>query len=160
MNPFIVLFCATVVVATALAAAAVWGPRTLPMKAAAIGLAGLLMATGYAAFVELLGRPKPAAMEWFAGRAKDARVVAARFREGKAIYLWLELDGERQPRAYVLPWSLAQARRLQEAMREAQANGTGVRMRRPFAGQGERADRMFYAEPQRPLPPKPPDTRS
>lgn len=157
MDMLVALFGAVVAIATALAALAVWAPRAVAAKAAAIGFAALLMAAGYVGFVELLGRPKPAAMEWFAGRTKEARVLAMRFKEGEAIYLWLELDGETRPRAYMLPWSVERARELQEAMQEAQARGTGVRMRRPFAGRRGRQDPMFYAAPRPPLPPKVPE---
>ena len=46
------------------------------------------------------------------------------------------------------------AKQLFEAEREAEANGTNVRMRLPFEGMNEEMEEKFYAEPQPALPPK------
>lgn len=151
-----------VLVAAGLAAIAIWSPRAAAPKCAALLLTALLMAGGYGALLEMLGRPKPMAVEWVADWAggsanqedSDATVVAMRLSEGEAIYLWLETKDAPVPRAYALPWSLEQAKQLNEAMREAEANGTKAQMR-----QGSRRDRatnepLFYAEPQEALPNK------
>jgi hypothetical protein len=148
------IFAATVLVAALLGAIAIRAPRALALRAGAVVLAGALMATGYAGFAELMGRPKPASLEWAARNASEATVLAADMREGEAIYLWLRLDETPEPRAYVLPWSLAAARQLYRAQGEAEESGTAVRMRGPFIDADEGGERMFYAEPQPPLPAK------
>ena len=154
MDSLIYLYGAIVLVAAALAAIAIRSPRPLPQRAAAVVLAGALMATGYAGFAELLGRPKPATLEWAARNTSEATVLAADMREGEAIYLWLRLDETPEPRAYVLPWSLEAARQLHRAQGEAEESGTAVRMRSPFMDADDGGERMFYAEPQPPLPAK------
>ncbi len=154
MDQMIYLYAAVVVLAAGLAGIAIRSHRSLPMRASAVVLAGLLMATGYAALGELLGRPKPTTLEWAARAAPEATVLAAELREGEAIWLWLRLDGEIEPRAFVLPWSMAAARQLHDARGEAEKQGTAVRMRGPFKAEQEGGERQFYAAPQPPLPPK------
>ncbi len=53
-------------------------------------------------------------------------------REGESLYLWLQVEGEPEPRAYRLPWDQRTAQQLQRALEEAQRNGTEARMRLPF----------------------------
>ena len=124
------------------------------LRSGAIVLSALLMATAYAGFSELLGRPKPADLEWAARNAEEAVVLAAEMQEGEAIYLWLRVDDAAEPRAYVLPWSMEMAKQLHRAQGQAQQQGTQVRMRGPFIDADEGGERMFYAAPQEPLPPK------
>lgn len=154
MDSLIYLYGAIVLVAAALAAIAIRAPRPLPLRAGAVVLAGALMAIGYAGFAELLGRPKPTNLEWAARNVSEATVVAAEMHEGEAIYLWLRLDEIPEPRAYVLPWSMAAARQLHQAQGRAEEAGTEVRMRGPFTDADLGGERMFYAAPQPPLPPK------
>jgi len=154
MANLIYLYGALVLVAAALAAIAIRAPRPLALRAAAVALAGALMATGYAGFAELLGRPKPADLEWAARNTPEATVLASEMREGEAIYLWLQLENAGEPRAYVLPWSTDAARQLHEAQGRAEDTGTEVRMRSPFTDADEGGERMFYAAPQPALPPK------
>jgi hypothetical protein len=154
MDSLIYLYSAIVLVAAALAAIAIRSPAPLALRAGAVVLAGALMATGYAGFAELLGRPKPASLEWAARNTPEATVLAAEMREGEAIYLWLQIEDFREPRAYVLPWSLAAAQQLHQARGRADEAGTAVRMRGPFRDADEGGERMFYAAPQPPLPPK------
>jgi hypothetical protein len=49
---------------------------------------------------------------------------------------------------------MAAARRLHEAMEQARATGTRVRMRSPFEGTVSEEEPLFYAEPRPPLPAK------
>ncbi len=95
-------------------------------------------------------------MEWAKKTVPDATVLGASMREGEAIYLWLQFDEAPEPRAYVLPWSLETAKQLQRATGRAEAQGTAVRMRRPFASEPDANEPLFYAAPQPPLPPKTP----
>ena len=125
------LFVAVVLIASALTTIAVWAPRAVSIKIVALALAALLMPTGYAGLVQLLGKPKPAHMEWAGDTMPDATVLAVRLSEGEAIYLWLEFDFASEPRAYVLPWRRETAEQLQDAMRNASANNR-VPRRRPF----------------------------
>ena len=154
MDSLFYIFAVVVALAATLAAIAIRARLAPALKSAALGIAALLIASGYIGFVELLGKPKPVDLEWFRAGAKSARVIAARLNEGKAIYLWLEIDGDDLPRAYVLPWSLKRALELQKAMRQAKARGTGVRMRRPFGRSKNKKKPVFHAIPQVARPPK------
>ena len=156
MDYLIYLYTSTVIIAAALASIAVWAPRGLWLKLSALGLSGLMMATAYTGLVNLLGRPKPVNLEWMLAAVPDATVLGATMRENEAIYLWLKFKDNPEPQSYVLPWNLEQAKELQEAMRQARGRGTKVRMRKPFERSLDRAEPMFYAEPQPALPLKEP----
>ncbi len=95
-------------------------------------------------------------MEWAKKTVASGTVLGANMREGEAIYLWLQFDEAPEPRAYVLPWSLETAKQLQRATGRAEAQGTAVRMRRPFESEPDPNAPLFYAAPQPPLPPKTP----
>lgn len=148
------LYATAVLAGAALAAIAIRAPHMLWMRIGAVVLSGVLMITAYAGFAALLGRPKPANLEFGAGIAEEVTVLASDLREGQAIYLWLQMDHIEEPRAYVLPWSMEAARQLHRAQGEAEQNGTTVRMSRAFLDREDYPERMFYAEPQRALPPK------
>jgi hypothetical protein len=117
-----------------------------------VGIFVLLIALVYGGAIELLGRPKPLQLEWRS--AADAQVVSAVPVENRAIYVWLLLPDSSEPCAYVLPWSLQTAQRLQDAMSQAEADGTAVRMTMPFEPSLDDREPMFYAMPQPALPPK------
>ena len=110
------------------------------------------MATAFTGLVNLLGRPKPANLEWALAAVPDATVLGATMRENEAIYLWLKFEDNPEPQSYALPWNLEKAKELQKAMRQAEESGTKVRMRKPFERSLDRHEPMFYAEPQ-PAPP-------
>ena len=148
------IYVVTVAIAAALAALTIWSQGAPVLKSSALVLAGLLMATGYVGFLELLGRPKAAEVEWAKKSLEDSAVIAARMYEGKAIYLWLEPEGMDEPRAYALPWSMPIARSLHQAMQQAEENGTAVRIRALLESNQTSDELLFYAEPQQPIPPK------
>ncbi len=101
------------------------------------------------------GSEKYSVVGWWAKQAvPEATVLGASMREDQAIVLWLQFDGTAEPRAYALPWDIEDAKGLQEAMRRAEADGTSVRMRWPFAADSTRREPLFYAEPRPALPPK------
>jgi hypothetical protein len=128
-------------------------PRAgLARRALSVGIFVLLIAVVYGGAIELLGRPKPLRLEW--RDAADAQVLSAVPVENEAIYLWLIRPDSSEPRAYVLPWSVQAAQQLQEAMSQAQADGTAVRMTMPFESGLEDREPMFYAMPQPAMPPK------
>ena len=54
-----------------------------------------------------------------------------------------------------LPWNQQQAEQLQKALHDAEASGTGVRMRLPFEPSLDPEKPKFYAMPQPALPDKP-----
>src|SRR5688500_14594885 len=99
-------FALAALAAAALATIAAWAPRRLLPKLAALAVFALFLPLGYAALVDLLSRPKPVSAAWWERRAaeRDATVLAGRIQEDEAIYLWLELPGTPEPRAYRLPW--------------------------------------------------------
>jgi hypothetical protein len=148
------LFATAVAVAMALGSIAIWAPRRLVAKVAALGTFALFLPIGFAGWSDLLSRPKPVAYEWFQARSDEATVLAGTVREGESIYVWLQLDGADEPRSYELPWDREQAQQLQEAMRSAENDGTGVRMRLPFEPTLDPEEPKFYALPQPALPPK------
>jgi hypothetical protein len=154
MSSMPLVFAATIVLASALGTIALWAPRRLAAKLGALGIFSLFLPVGFAGWSDLLSRPKPIAFEWLQARAGEATVLAGTIQEGERIYVWLQLDGTAEPRAYELPWDREQARELQEALRSAENDGTGVRMRLPFEPSLDPEQPKFYALPQPPLPPK------
>ena len=130
-------------------------PRKLWIKAAAVGIVALFLPVTYISLAELLGRPKPMHLEWHQINLNEADVVGFDLREDEAIYLWLRVDGISEPRSYVLGWDQQRAQQLHEAQREAQANGTEVRVR-GRSENGAKDEPLFYATPQLALPPKRP----
>lgn len=148
------IFLAATVLAVALGFVAVWAPRRPLVKFGATGLVLAFVPLGWLAFSELLSKPKPVALEWWAARADEATVLGSIMREGRGIYLWLQLAEFDEPRAYVLPWSRELAEQLQKALREAEENDTQVRMRLPFEPSWDDREPKFYALPQPALPPK------
>ena len=155
MESLIYLFAVAVLLASALAAISIWAPRRLWMKATAVAITALLSASAYASYVELLSKPKPVSLEWAQRHANEATVIAASLKENVAIYLWLQLEGAESPRAYALPWSQEAAEQLQQAMREAEEQGTGVQMESPFDTDRQPTEMVFHAAPQPAMPQKP-----
>ncbi len=154
MNNLPYLFAVAVLLAGGLASIAIWAPRRLAPKAGALACAALFMPVGYAGFSDLLSRPKPVALEWWLAHAQEATVLGSQMREGTSLYLWLQVDGESEPRAYRLPWDQRTAQQLQAALDEAERNGTQARMRLPFEPTLDAREPKFYAPPQQALPPK------
>jgi hypothetical protein len=128
-------------------------PRAgLARRALSVGIFVLLIAVVYGGSLELLGRPKPLRLEW--RDAADAQVVSAVPVENEAIYVWLIMPGSSEPCAYALPWSVEVAQQLQEAMSQAEADGTAVRVAMPLESSLGEREPMFYAMPQPAMPPK------
>lgn len=154
MNIQFMFLVGVVALVSGLGGIAIWARRPAPIKVVALFLSALLVVTTYAGFIELLGRPKPTTLEVVAN-VEGATVLSAKLLEGEAIYLWLQLAGEPEPRSYVLPWNSDQAIQLQEAMREAESEGGAVRMRGPLRSLQATGEPAFYAQPQPKLSPKP-----
>jgi hypothetical protein len=83
----------------------------------------------------------------------EAHVLGASPREGKAIFVWLQIDGVTEPRAYKMPWSQELAQQLQNATEQSRDTQTGVRMRSPFRNQAQDDEQRlaFYSPPRRSL---------
>ena len=138
-----------------LANISIWSPRKVWVKLTALTVTVAFIHLGYASFSELLSRPKPVALEWLKRDAKEAKLVAATYDEGQAIYIWLTMPEVREPRAYTLPWDVKTAQQLQDAQRQARKSKNGVRIRKPFEMSREDRQPMFYAPPRSMLAPKP-----
>ncbi len=154
MADILPLFAASGLVAVVLASLVLWSRRSLRIKTVSVLIAALFLPASYSSLVTLLGRPKPMNIETVAIDAEEANVVAVQMQEGEAIYLWLNLPGVAEPRAYVLPWDEKTARELHEAGQEAEGNGTNVRMRMAPASVEDENDQVFYATPQQAPAPK------
>jgi hypothetical protein len=117
----------------------------------------LLVGLVYGGAVELLGQPKPLRLEWRDG-AGEADVIGASMAEGEAIYVLLQYPDGAPPRYYQVPWSQHAAEALQQALRDRQEQGTGVRMTMTGGSSGQSGndtrEPMFYAPPQPALPDK------
>ncbi len=147
MRDLIPLFAALGLLAAILAHIAIWSPRNIWVKLGALATTAAFMPVAYASLSVMLSRPKPIELEWSREQLADAAVLGARLEEGKAIYVWLGMDGVDEPRAYVLPWSEELAKQLHGAQRTAEQTGTQVRMRKPFENSLDDRNQEFYAAP-------------
>jgi alkylation response protein AidB-like acyl-CoA dehydrogenase len=158
------LFASVAVLTGLMTMISIWAPRQLWLKFGAVGTAALFLPAAYGGFLHLLSMPKPVALEWWHATADEATVLGSRISEGDGIYLWLQINGVREPRAYVLPWDRDLAEQLQTAQREAEENQTQLQMRMPFEHSLDDQEPKFYAMPQPRLPSKdelePPQTYS
>jgi hypothetical protein len=148
------LFALAVTLAAMLASIAIWAPRGLAVKVAALACTAAFMPVAYAGYSDLLSRPKPVSLEWWQGQADEATVLGSQMREGESLYLWLQLPGASEPRAYELPWNQQMAQELQQALEQAARDGTEARMRLPFEPTLDNREPKFYAAPQPAMPPK------
>jgi len=157
MNQILHLFGASLGLAAALAAIAIWSPRALWIKVGALAIATFFVPVAYVSVIELLSRPKPVALEWSRANLAEAKVLGADLREGESIYVLLRVPGVDEPRFYMLPWDRDLAEQLHKAQREAAQQGTDVRAKNLFRNGPERDQQpVFYARPQEARPPKTP----
>ena len=154
MSELIYLFGAAALIAGLLASIAIWAPRRAVVKLGALGATAGLLPALYLGFAQLLSMPKPVALEWWHAREAEATVLGTALREGDGIYLWLQLQDTKEPRAYVLPWDRELAEQLQTASRQAEEEGSAVRMRLPFEDSLDEGTPKFYAMPQPAAPEK------
>ena len=101
----------------------------------------------------LLGRAKPVSLEWLGAHVQEASILSASYVEGEAIYLTLQWG--QVPNLYRMPWNRNTAEQLQQAMRDAQRDGSTAMMRLPFEPSWDRSEPRFYALPQPKMPDKP-----
>ena len=155
MDKLIILYATFVVMIAALTWIALRSAEGLPARLGAMILAVALMAASYVGLLELLGRPKPVELAWALNLSLEPEVLATELREGEAIYLWLREEASPEPMSYRLPWSLEQAKRLQQARQQAEANGTDMRMRQQSGENSDTEQEIhFYASHQAALPAK------
>lgn len=154
MTAIMYIYSAAAILVTLLVLISVRNAAPLLQKIGALALAALLFPLTFAALAELLSRSKPVALEWWSNRAESADVLAAHIKEDEGVHLWLMLEGENEPRAFVLPWDLRMAEALQEAMNQAEQDGSNVKMRLPFERSFDQREPRFYALPIPGLPPK------
>jgi hypothetical protein len=119
MNAVVPLLLVLVGLAAALAWIAIAQPGPLWRKRLALLVLVLIVPVAIVGVHELLGRPKPAALEWVRDFPGGATVIGYRLQEPEAIYLWLVFPDETEPRAYALPWNLGTAEQLQDVHRRA-----------------------------------------
>ena len=154
MSELTALFAGLGGLAFILANIAIWSPRKLRVKLGALATAAVFLPAAYMSLTEMLSRPKPVGSEWARRELAEATVIGSQMVENQAIYLWLNLEGIEEPRAYALPWDEKIARQLHGAKRNAEASGTNVKMRNPFEQSTDERERIFYAAPQQSPPVK------
>ena len=132
METLSLFFLAMVGIAALLATIAVWAPRRPTTRFLAVAVLALFVPVVYVGVVDLLSRPKPLQHEWFKRHVDEATVLGVSFDEGRAIYLWLQLDSAVEPRFYVLPWQTELAQRLEDLIDEAIQGRALVRIRNLF----------------------------
>lgn len=151
MNDLTLLFSAFAVVTLLLLWVGLRWARTATARVVMVILFAMLLPLGYTAPAALLGRAKPVSLEWIHSTVPEAKVLSATFVEGKAIFLTLLWNEE--PNLYQLAWDPRMAEQLQDAMRDADRQGTQPMMRLPFERSWDQQEPRFYALPQ----PKDPD---
>lgn len=156
MTDLLYLFGGSIALVAMLASIAIRSGYGLRHKVGALAIAGLFLPLFYLTLLGLLGRPKPTMLEWNLQRSADAVVLATQLREDKAIYLWLQVPDLQEPRSYALPWDRELAQQIQAAQREAESNGTPVRVTGPLSAtpDDDQDAPLFYAPAQQPPPRK------
>lgn len=132
MDTLIYLFITATLIAAALASLAIWVPRRTWVRVSALAVAALLIPVSYVQFVEFLSKPKPKSFEWFERNVNEADILAVSLDEGRAIYMWLRLDGAVEPRFYECPWNLKLAERLEEDIETAVTRRHRLVLKNPF----------------------------
>ena len=149
-------FVITAALTALLCSIAIWAPRSVKLKVAALICAAMFLPIGYTALNDILSRPKPMNLETAHRELQDVAVISSLMREDEGIYLWLQIPEIAEPRSYKLPWSEEAAKQLHKARQTAEANGTAVQMKKPFTKTLDTEKPVFYAAPQAALPPKQP----
>ncbi len=156
MEELLPFFAGLTALAGILGSISIWTPRKVWLKCTALCTLAFFLPVAYFTMTDLLSRPKPADLEWLHRQAEQAQVIGTHMREGEAIYVWLEMEGVNDPRAYVLPWDQQLAKQMHGAKREAESKGQPLMMGKPFQPSLEQRDKKFYAAPQQKMPPKTP----
>jgi len=160
IEPLYFLFAGFTLLAALLAAIAIRAPRATAWRVGAVALTAAFVPFAYLGLNEILARPKSMSHEWFNASAKQAMVLGMSLDEGRAIYLWLRVDGATEPRYYRLPWQQRNAEKLQKAIDEAnEEDDVGVRIDNPFSRHSWTSQGEINVELVRPpVPPMKPPT--
>ena len=151
------LFAIAIFLGALLAGITVWSRRRLRWRIMSVAVFALFVPIVFLAFTHLLSRAKPIDLTFFETATEVAMVKGAHFIDGKGIYLWLMVPWADEPRYYIMPWGQETAEELQDALREAEENQSGVEMLLPFEDPLDRRENMFHALPQPAMPPKIPE---
>lgn len=133
MDVIYYIFATTIGTAALLTSIAIWAPRKTPIRVLALAAMTLFLPIIYAQFVGLLSKPKPISWEWYDSDVDRAELLSVSFDEGKAIYVWLRLNGMIAPRFYSLPWRQKTAEDLEDAMEQANRTRSSVIVKNPFS---------------------------
>lgn len=158
MDVLIYVFAAAVGIAALLASIAIWAPRRVWIRVVAVAVTALFMPLAYVYFTGLLSKPKPVDFAWFERNVERAAVLSISLHEGEAIYLWLRLDGEMEPRYYKLPWRRRAAEDLEDAVDAVSKSKGSIILKRPFSRHGFEENGTLNVEivPPPSMPRKPP----
>jgi len=132
MNLLLLFFVAAIAVAALLATLAIWAPRRPLVRFIALAVTVLFIPIAYLQFTEMLARPKPIAFEWFRRNVEQAQLLGASLDEGRAIYLWLRVDQDVEPRFYVMPWRQEVAEKLEDMIDNSLRNNSTIVLKKPF----------------------------
>ena len=133
MDIIFFVFAGATGVAAALASIAIWAPRPTRVRVLALSITVLFIPIVYVEMVEMLSKPKPMSFEWYERNTTKALLLGTSLDEGKAIYLWLRLDGSLEPRNYKVPWNLKLAEKLEDAVDDAVRNNSTIILENPFS---------------------------
>lgn len=100
-----------------------------------IALFMVLLGTSYYAVASLLSRPKPVdiLLSWDRPDVEKAKILGVKYKEGEAIFVWLDWEGAEHPFYFRYPWSDAMAQAIQDAIaKNAENNGPGIEITKPF----------------------------
>jgi hypothetical protein len=133
MDVIYYVFAASIGVAALLSSIAIWAPRDTKVRVLALAVFTLFMPVVYVQLTGLLAKPKPVEFAWLERNVDRAEVLSISFDEGKAIYMWLRLNGMIEPRFYKLPWRQQVAEDLEDAMTQATRTRSGLIIKDPFS---------------------------
>ncbi|GAB4230121.1 MAG: hypothetical protein Kow0032_11820 [Methyloligellaceae bacterium] len=133
MDVIYFIFAAATGIAALLASIAIWAPRDTLIRALALAVMALFMPLVYVQFTGLLAKPKPVSFAWLERGIERAEVLSVSFDEGKAIYMWVRLDGMIEPRFYSLPWRQNIAEDLEDAVDQATRTRSSLIVRDLFS---------------------------
>lgn len=132
MHALLYVFAATIGVVALLAIIAIWAPRKPVVRFSALAATILVIPLGYLQLTEMLSRPKPVEFEWFRKDVEQAQLLGVSLDEGRAIYMWLRIDQEIEPRYYVMPWKQQTAEKLEDLIDNALRHNSTIILKKPF----------------------------
>lgn len=135
-----------------LALVAILAPKGIRWKVVALGIAALFLPVSYLTANDLLSRPKPFQQELLQAQLDEAVVLSSLIRDGEDIFIWLQMEGYDEPRAYRLPWSEEVAVQLHKAQSEAEQQGVETTLQLP-EGDTEQDAVPFFEVTAPPVPP-------